>query len=374
MLHIVISYSHLDLPFVVELAPHLQETYGDDNVLYEEELLNTQPRVQEIRRKVAWCDVVLFVVSQASLISDDCEAEVAEARRLGRDIITVRIDPDVEVPLQLQFYRSVDMTAGIDEDSLAALHRSLQRVSARALDTQPLSSIARRSEVFASSAQAPAEPHEEPAPEPVILPPKTPTPVPLPRRSGRAWLWIPLLLLVGIGGMIAFNAASTGSAGATPTPTPTEAVSASTVPVSAPASRVAPTIAPTATPIPPTLTPTTTSTATASATPTATLTHTPTSTATATHTATATSTATPTATATATASRTPAPPTATPTLTVCQRADVNGDGQVTREDVDAMLLLENNAAAYRPELDFNGDGRIDRTDTLAVNNSLTACG
>jgi hypothetical protein len=94
-----------------------------------------------------------------------------------------------------------------------------------------------------------------------------------------------------------------------------------------------------------------------------------------THTATSTPTVTSTVTltASATASPTPAPPTATPTLTVCQRADVNGDGQVTREDVDEMLRLENNQAAYRADLDFNADGKIDRTDTLTVNSSLNSC-
>jgi hypothetical protein len=370
MLYIVISYSQNDLPFVSELVSHLKEAYGEDNILYEHEEDESSPQqqMQETRRKIAWCDVVVFVVSKHSLVSSECDAEVAEARRLGRDVIPVRIDEDVEVPFPFQYYRSVDMLAGINEDTLAALNARLKLVGARAAETQPLGSIAKRLSTGEYAAAKPAPDFVS-----VMIPPATPAPLPAARTQGRSWLWILPLLLLGIGALFAFNAFSTGSLLASPTATATPSHTPEATPVSTSTPVVQPSATFTATLTPSTTAttlPTQTPTATATSTATATATYTPTATETQTATATSTATSTPTATATAT----PVLPTATPTLTLCQRADVNGDGRVTRDDVNAILLLENVASAYRAEFDFDANGRIDRTDSLIVNNSLTNCG
>lgn len=150
--------------------------------------------------------------------------------------------------------------------------------------------------------------------------------------------------MVPAGGSLTFSHLTEFAPAAPATPTPTATASAT----------------PTDTPTP---TPTPSPTATATAVPTDTPTPTPSSTPRPTLTATPTSTSTFTPTATATP-----PPTLTPvatptTPTAC--ADVNGDGQVTIQDV-LLVAQHMGARRYDPRYDLNHDGTINALDLLLV--------
>ena len=348
MKQIFVSYSREDSQFVNKLTPLIRRVYGNNSVWYDAQIRGGEKWWQTILTKIAESDLIIYLVSNESLISPYCQAELHEALRLHKNILPVtikklrpeypgKITPDLaEVLKQTQY---VDLSGGFNNsDAISNLYASLNR-----LLEQP------------STTQLPPTRHT-PTPQPVV----DDQPVTVDRRLvfGAGLIAAFLLIIVGI--LIVQNTNSAVSVMVTPTmqtnqntgaTIEAEMTVAQLMNLTATAAQWTVTPSPTQTP---------TATSTETLTPTATLTSSNTPTATPTFTPTQTDTPPPTATAT----HTPViPGSAFGVDFGGSRGEVlyvinNGNqGEIAVTDLrtgETRMLTSNNAADWDP--DWSPDG------------------
>jgi len=86
-----ISYSRKDESAVRELISDLERAHL--SAWHDQELRGGDPWWQDILRRIRQCDVFVFVMSQDSLASKPCLAELSYARALGLPILPVQVGP-----------------------------------------------------------------------------------------------------------------------------------------------------------------------------------------------------------------------------------------------------------------------------------------
>ena len=255
---VFISCSRADRPFAAKLSDYLRRAY--DEVWFDENRYGGDVWWDEILWNIRACDLFIYLVSPEGIRAAYCQAEYAEAVRLRKQILPLLIRPVAAVPSVLLPLQPLDISQGINPESVEEVLSALKQRENRLL-------------------KIPQQPHSpEPTPMPLV---EEETP---PRRFKLRWAvppaFIVLLLLWAMPRLI----------GSAPSPTPTgtrfvhtattaplPAVTvivitpASTQPATQPAtlqSTVQATQQATRTPVPATATNAATPTATASATPT----------------------------------------------------------------------------------------------------------
>ncbi len=90
-MQLFVSYSRQDHAAVRELVADLELAHF--TVWHDQELRGGDPWWQDILQRIRACDVFLFVLSQHSLRSKPCSAELSYARALGLPVIPVQVGP-----------------------------------------------------------------------------------------------------------------------------------------------------------------------------------------------------------------------------------------------------------------------------------------
>lgn len=144
MVDIFISYSRVDRNFAGQLAQHLERVY--DSVWYDKSLYGGQEWWREILKRINTCEVFIYLLSPEAVHSKYCRSEFEEARRLNKSIIPIIIRARTTLPEDLASLHIVDMSNGINVDSLLDLqvaikhhliHSATTRLNPMMQDTRP---------------------------------------------------------------------------------------------------------------------------------------------------------------------------------------------------------------------------------------------
>jgi hypothetical protein len=123
---VFVSYSSRDKDAVTRLTQDLQDT--DEQVWLDQRLGGGDAWWRAILEQIRGCDVFIFALSQNSIQSKPCQAELHYAQELGLPILPVQVGPVDSMQLnplatvQTVDYRTSTSTAGMR--LLAALHRA----------------------------------------------------------------------------------------------------------------------------------------------------------------------------------------------------------------------------------------------------------
>ncbi len=114
---IFVSYAREDKPFCIRII----ETLHAHEVWYDQRLYAGQDWWKEIRRRLAWCEVFVFLLSPESVASRNCLRELAIARKLKRDIIPVLIDSETVLPEAMRAWHYVDLSDELTAQNVSRL-------------------------------------------------------------------------------------------------------------------------------------------------------------------------------------------------------------------------------------------------------------
>lgn len=146
MARIFISYSRADRQFIDQFIPLIRRVYGNDSVRFDDDIHGGVDWWQMILNEIEKCDIFVYLISNESLESPYCQAELHEALRLKKQILPVivrRLKPDypgnidTDLAAVLRRTQYVDMSGGFrDADTIASLYAALTRLL-NAIPQQP---------------------------------------------------------------------------------------------------------------------------------------------------------------------------------------------------------------------------------------------
>jgi hypothetical protein len=131
MAKIFVSYSRSDKAKVRKLIPLLRENYGYENVWWDQNFYGGQVWWEELLKQINQCDVFVFSMSQRSLSSPYCLAELEEARRLRKPIVYVKLRGNTQVPEIIASVQYVQLVGGVSRKTIAPLVRSINEYASR---------------------------------------------------------------------------------------------------------------------------------------------------------------------------------------------------------------------------------------------------
>ncbi|MCY4464834.1 MAG: SUMF1/EgtB/PvdO family nonheme iron enzyme [Chloroflexi bacterium] len=114
---IFVSYARVDKPFCIRII----ETLQAHEVWYDQRLYAGQDWWKEIRRRLAWCEVFIYLLSPESVASRNCRRELFIARQLKRAIIPVLIDSDTVLPEAMRAWHYVDLSNALTAQNVSRL-------------------------------------------------------------------------------------------------------------------------------------------------------------------------------------------------------------------------------------------------------------
>lgn len=150
MARILISYSRADRQFIDQFIPLIRRVYGNDSVWFDDDIHGGVDWWQLLLNEIEKCDIFVYLISNESLESPYCQAELREALRLNKQILPVivrrlnpsypgNIEDDLAVVLRRTQY--VDMSGGFrDANTIASLIAALTRLL-NAIPQQPLNPV-----------------------------------------------------------------------------------------------------------------------------------------------------------------------------------------------------------------------------------------
>lgn len=115
------SYARVDKPVCIQIV----NTLSAHEVWYDQRLYAGQHWWREILRRLEWCDVFIYLISNESLASQYCQKELEIAYKFEKIILPVLIDKNASLPQELEELQYVDMTDQLDVDNVSLLHNSL---------------------------------------------------------------------------------------------------------------------------------------------------------------------------------------------------------------------------------------------------------
>lgn len=141
MTRLFISYSRRDKDFVKVLVEMLREDLlpePEHSTWYDGRLNGGQHWWREILRQIARSDIFLFMLSEESLRSEYCKAELQEAWRLQKLTLTVQLDSRAVIPSNLKLIQCVDMSSGVDDPAaIRKLVRALRYLESQIPESAP---------------------------------------------------------------------------------------------------------------------------------------------------------------------------------------------------------------------------------------------
>jgi len=123
---IFVCYARVDKPFcreVVRVIDH-HEIFMDDRFYAGDDWWEI------ILDRLAWCDVLIFLISLNSLKSVYCKRELNIALQLGKRIVPILLDEAAlqHIPKSLSKFQWVDLTGAMTDEVVRYLHESLLKV------------------------------------------------------------------------------------------------------------------------------------------------------------------------------------------------------------------------------------------------------
>ncbi|NJK33172.1 MAG: SUMF1/EgtB/PvdO family nonheme iron enzyme, partial [Deltaproteobacteria bacterium] len=208
-----VSYSRADDQFAKNLITLLREHYGYENVWYDQRLHAGADWWAEILRRIAWSDVLQYLLSNDSVESKCCRAEYTEATRLRKPAVFVQGRGKTPLPADLSRYHYLDMSSrGVnDGQALTALYNSIHRqakLPAKRAAWQPatphpdeaehLQPVSEAAEVSLAVPQVPPGAARATGTQPVATP-RVATQPPPPARSSAIVAAVATLIALGMG-------------------------------------------------------------------------------------------------------------------------------------------------------------------------------
>lgn len=121
-LRFFVSYSRIDKNFAEQLVTLLREIYI---IWFDDNLVGGQTWWNEILHRIGECDILIYLLSEDSVKSPFCLAELAEARRLHKQILPIRIKPESPIPTNLSQIHIADMSEGINPLNFSKLQAAI---------------------------------------------------------------------------------------------------------------------------------------------------------------------------------------------------------------------------------------------------------
>lgn len=120
-MNLFISYARVDKSYCIQIV----DTLEVHEVWYDQRLYAGFDWWKEILRRLDWCEGFVYLISADSLASKYCRKEFDLALSLGRRIIPVLIDANVELPEELATIQYIDFSKGITPDAVTGLLNSI---------------------------------------------------------------------------------------------------------------------------------------------------------------------------------------------------------------------------------------------------------
>ena len=146
MARIFISYSRSDRLFLDTFLPLIRKVYGNDSLWYDDDIHGGADWWGIILSEIGDCELFVYLISNESLESPYCQAELREALRLNKQILPVivrRLKPpypgnapdDLEHVLKKTQY--VDLTDMRDTTGIANLYAAINRLLEQSTSSAP---------------------------------------------------------------------------------------------------------------------------------------------------------------------------------------------------------------------------------------------
>lgn len=123
-MHLFISYARIDRPVCVRIAGLL----GVHEVWYDQRIFGGQHWWSAIRRRLEWCDAMIYLLSPDSVASEYCQREYKIAKDLGKPVIPVLINEDTVVSDDLREIQYIDLSGELTPESIVDLLNSIYLV------------------------------------------------------------------------------------------------------------------------------------------------------------------------------------------------------------------------------------------------------
>ncbi|MBN1562587.1 MAG: SUMF1/EgtB/PvdO family nonheme iron enzyme [Anaerolineae bacterium] len=95
---IFICYGRADRSFVDRIVPLIHQVHGLNSVWFDGRIRGGDEWWQVILDQIAHCELFVYVISNESMNSPYCQAELREARRLHKPILPLRVRPGLDYP------------------------------------------------------------------------------------------------------------------------------------------------------------------------------------------------------------------------------------------------------------------------------------
>lgn len=136
-MRLFISYARVDRPYCIQVA-HVLDVH---ELWYDQRLYAGEDWWNEIKRRLDWCEGFIYLLSPDSVTSDYCRQEYELAKNLGRPIFPVLVRKNTPIPPSLDGVQYVDLTTGLNPDSVKMLLNSIYIAERRQKPAATLASI-----------------------------------------------------------------------------------------------------------------------------------------------------------------------------------------------------------------------------------------
>jgi formylglycine-generating enzyme required for sulfatase activity len=147
MAEIFISYSRSDKQFLDNFVPLLRKVYGNDSLWFDYDIKGGSNWWKIILNRIEECSLFLYLISNESLESTYCQAELREALRLHKPILPVvvrRLRPPYpgtvpdDLSDVLRHIQYIDMAEGFrDALTIASLYAAINELLESESDEKP---------------------------------------------------------------------------------------------------------------------------------------------------------------------------------------------------------------------------------------------
>ena len=138
MAQIFISYSRADRQFIDQFIPLIRRVYGNDSLWFDDDIHGGVDWWEMILAEIGKCDLFIYLISNESLESPYCQAELREALRLKKQILPVIVrhlkppypgNIDEALATTLRKTQYVDMGGGFrNPETIALLYAAIKHL------------------------------------------------------------------------------------------------------------------------------------------------------------------------------------------------------------------------------------------------------
>lgn len=110
-----ISYAHVDHENVEKIRREIQKGPQRFHVWFDQRNLPAgSPIDSTIQKAIDTCSAILFVATNNSVKSEYCQAEIARGLKKKKTIVSLCLDPDVDLPMRLDVLKYIDFSSNFE--------------------------------------------------------------------------------------------------------------------------------------------------------------------------------------------------------------------------------------------------------------------